>query len=55
MGGLASGAGAAAAALAAITAISAATINAKSIRLIKHYLLVRATLGGLLLIYRRYD
>jgi hypothetical protein len=38
--------------LAAITAISAATANAKSMRLIKRYLLVRATLGGLLLITR---
>ena len=40
----------AAAELAAITAISAATAIAKSIRLIKHYLLDRATLGGLLLL-----
>jgi hypothetical protein len=30
--------------------ITAVNDNTKSIRLIKHYLLVRATLGGLLLI-----
>ncbi len=53
IGGPGSGAGAATAALAAITAISAATANTKSIRLIKHYLLVYATLGGLLPIVRR--
>src|SRR5829696_10435854 len=52
IGGPASGAGAATAAQAGTTAIIAARANAKSIRLIKHYLLVRATLGGLFLVYR---